>query len=64
LKEYFDRYRSKISLSGKYSLNMRYLMLCRNTGLKPENIVFRIVRKIFGSLDYTGSGQGRIVKQA
>jgi glycosyltransferase involved in cell wall biosynthesis len=63
LVEYFDRYQSNAAMLGARRLQVRYLTLCRKTGLKPENIVFRVVCKFFRHLDFTGSRHGRIVKQ-
>jgi glycosyltransferase involved in cell wall biosynthesis len=64
LAEYFDRYRSKLGMSKEYRLQMSYLMLCRKYRIRPENIAYRLVRKLFGKFGLIAAGQGRIVKQA
>lgn len=48
LDEYFDRYQSNVDAPSGYPLKLRYLMLCRKCRIRPENMVYRLGRKIFG----------------
>jgi glycosyltransferase involved in cell wall biosynthesis len=63
LVAYYDRYRCKVGMSREYRFQMFYLMFCRKYGMRPENIFYRLVRKLFGSSDFFAAGQGRIIKQ-
>jgi len=63
LIEYYDRYRSKVSMSREHSLQMVYLMLCRKYRIRPNNILYRLFRKLFRRSDYFATGQSRIIKQ-
>ena len=63
LIEYYDRYRSKVGMSREHRLQMFYLMLCRKYRIRPNNIIYRLFRKLFRSSGYFAAGQGRIIKQ-
>ena len=63
LAEYYDRYRSKVGMPVGYRLLMFYLELCRRCRIRPENIIFRLARKLLGGADMLAAGQGHIIKQ-
>ena len=63
LAEYFDRYKNKLGASREYHIQMLYLILCRKYRMRPENIVYRFMRKILRSFNYLPSSQGRMIKQ-
>lgn len=50
LIDLFDRYRSRVSLSNAELVKMLYLLFCRKYYIKPNNIIFRFVRKIHQNL--------------
>jgi glycosyltransferase involved in cell wall biosynthesis len=52
LTEYYDRYRSEVRTSREYRLQMCYLTLCRKYQIRPNNIIYRLARKLFPILDY------------
>jgi hypothetical protein len=60
LVDSYDRYLIDIAISRKYRRQILYLMLCRKYRLRPENIIYRIVRKLVGGLDEFAVGQGKI----
>lgn len=55
LIDIFDRYRSRVSLSNAELVKMLYLLLCRKYYIKPNNIIFRIVRKLHQSFKNNGT---------
>ncbi len=63
LIEYYDRYRSKVGMFMQHRFKMVYLMLCRKYRIRPNNILYRLFRKLFRSAGYFAAGQGRIIKQ-
>jgi len=63
LVEYYDRYRNKVGVSRGHHLIMFYLMICRKYRIRPNNILYRLFRKLFRSSGYFAAGQGRMIKQ-
>jgi len=63
LVEYYDRYRNKVGVSRGHHLIMFYLMICRKYRIGPNNILYRLLCKLFRSSSYFEAGQGRIIKQ-
>jgi len=63
LLEYYDRYRSKVVMPREHFLTKFYLMICRKCRIKPNNLIYRSVRKFFRCLDSFEIRQGSIIKQ-
>jgi len=61
LTDYYDRYRSKISILRENRLIMCYLMICRKYRIRPSNVIYRLFRKLFQISNYFGLEKGSII---
>jgi len=63
LVNHYDNYRSRVGIKGERHPILFYLRICRQCGIRPNNMIYRISGKLFGCAGYFGAGQGSIVKQ-
>ena len=61
LVDYYDRYRNNNDVINSYRLIMFYLFFCRQYRIKPNNFIYRILRKTFPISNYFGFEQGSIL---
>lgn len=63
LSDRYDRYKNADGKSQNFSSQLVYLNFCRQIRIRPNNILYRVFRKITGRTSSSFSGQGAIVKQ-